>query len=146
MGLDMYLRAHRYLSSHDETEKALSEKAAALVGFESPFEVRTVSALAQYWRKANAIHRWFVMNVQSGVDDCREYDVNREDIDALIALCDRALETRESSFLPPKDGFFFGSTEIDEYYWNDLKQTRDGLRVVLEKLPPGCWLTYQSSW
>lgn len=146
MGLDMYLRAHRYLSSHDETEKALSEKAAALVGFEAPFEVRTVSALAQYWRKANAIHRWFVSNVQLGEDDCREYDVSVKAIDALIALCNRALETRDASLLPPQAGFFFGSTEVDEYYWNDIKQTRDGLRVVLEKLPPGCWLTYQSSW
>lgn len=146
MGLDMYLRAHRYLSSYREAEKEIAEKAAKLAGFEAPFKVRTVSALAQYWRKANAIHRWFVMNVQEGVDDCREYDVSLDQVQELIKLCNRALETRESSFLPPKDGFFFGSTEIDEYYWNDLQQTRDGLRVVVEKLPPWCWLTYQASW
>ena len=146
MGLDMYLRAHRYLSSHREDEKEIAEKAAAMVGFEAPFEVRTVSALAQYWRKANAIHRWFVSNVQGGDDDCREYDVGLDQIKALIEQCNRALETRDASLLPPQDGFFFGSTEIDEYYWNDLQQTRDGLRMVVEKLPKWCWLTYQASW
>ena len=146
MGLDMYLRAHRYLSAHREDEKELSEKTAALVGFEAPFEVRTVSALAHYWRKANAVHAWFVRNVQSGEDDCREYDVSREQVMELIEECVEALESRDADLLPPQAGFFFGSTEVDEYYWNDLEQTRDGLRVVLEKLPQNCWLTYQSSW
>lgn len=146
MGLDMYLRGHRYLSSHREDEKELSEKTAALIGFEAPFEVRTVSALAHYWRKANAIHRWFVANVQNGEDDCREYDVSRHQLQRLIDICVDALHTRDATLLPPQAGFFFGSTEVDEYYWNDLKQTRDGLRKVLEKLPQNCWLTYQSSW
>lgn len=146
MGLDMYLRAHRYLSAHREDEKEIADKAAELAGFEAPFEVRTVTALAQYWRKANAIHAWFVRNIQNGADDCREYDVSNEQLAALINQCDAALRTRDPKILPPQDGFFFGSTEVDGYYWNDLEDTRDGLRVVLAKLPKGCWLTYQASW
>ncbi len=146
MGLDMYLRAHKYLSDYREGEKEIAQQCAKLAGFESPFEVRTVTALAQYWRKANAIHDWFVRTAQDGEDDCREYDVSVAQIESLIALCEQAIKDRDPKLLAPRDGFFFGSTEIDDYYWQDLKDTAEGLRDVLAKLPQGCWLTYQSSW
>ena len=44
-----------------------------------------------YWRKANAIHRWFVQNVQDGVDDCGTYIVTREQLEQLKAACERVL-------------------------------------------------------
>lgn len=31
-----------------------------------------------YWRKANAIHKWFVDNIQDGEDDCGYYEVAPE--------------------------------------------------------------------
>lgn len=31
-----------------------------------------------YWRKANAIHAWFVKNVQGGVDNCQSHEVSKE--------------------------------------------------------------------
>ena len=40
-----------------------------------------------YWRKANAIHKWFVENVQEGVDDCGEYEVTVEQLTELRDLC-----------------------------------------------------------
>lgn len=44
-----------------------------------------------YWRKANAIHRWFVQNVQGGVDDCGTYIVTREQLEQLKATCEQVL-------------------------------------------------------
>jgi hypothetical protein len=38
-----------------------------------------------YWRKANQIHKWFVDNVQDGVDDCKEYWVSEEKLQELFA-------------------------------------------------------------
>lgn len=40
-----------------------------------------------YWRKANAIHRWFVENVQNGADDCGYYEVSKEQIKELLEIC-----------------------------------------------------------
>lgn len=41
-----------------------------------------------YWRKANAIHRWFVENIQDGEDDCDYHrEVTAEDLEELRDLC-----------------------------------------------------------
>jgi hypothetical protein len=44
-----------------------------------------------YWRKANAIHNWFVQNVQNGVDDCDIYLVTREQLEQLKEACEMVL-------------------------------------------------------
>ena len=36
-----------------------------------------------YWRKSNAIHNWFVNNIQDGKDDCGLYPVSKEKIKEL---------------------------------------------------------------
>ena len=109
-----------------------------------------------YWRKANAIHKWFVDNVQYGNDDCEEYYVLREQIQELKDTCIKVLEAsvliqdgtitehtlkdggliaeevpnmviKDDSvameLLPSEGGFFFGSTEYNQYYIQDLKHT-----------------------
>ena len=40
-----------------------------------------------YWRKANAIHRWFVNNVQDGIDECQETIVTRNQLFTLLQIC-----------------------------------------------------------
>lgn len=40
-----------------------------------------------YWRKANAIHQWFVENVQYGEDNCHRYRVEKSDIEKLLETC-----------------------------------------------------------
>lgn len=68
MGLDMYLTKRIWVGS-DERAKA------TITGVEGvkADRVKFIMEDAGYWRKANAIHRWFVDNVQHGDDDCREY-------------------------------------------------------------------------
>ena len=88
-----------------------------------------------YWRKANAIHRWFVKNVQDGEDDC---EVHRElTKDDLLTLRDLAHEVYTNPDLaerrlPTRSGFFFGSTQYDEGYMNDLKDTIDQIDNILK--------------
>lgn len=45
-----------------------------------------------YWRKANAIHRWFVKNVQDGEDDCGKYHVTRKQLEELRDCCMKVIE------------------------------------------------------
>lgn len=41
-----------------------------------------------YWRKANAIHQWFVDHVQDGEDDCDYHrEVTKEDLERLRDTC-----------------------------------------------------------
>lgn len=165
MGLDMYLLANRHYQKINW--KALGDNRE--LNYESPEVIQsdwkkiieasdlgsvatdiygvTVQVTCAYWRKANQIHNWFVDNVQGGDDDCREYGVSIEHLKELLSTCKEALEKKDPSLLPPAEGFFFGSTEIDEYYWGDLSQTIEKLERILS-LPEVEELSfcYQSSW
>ena len=104
-------------------------------------QIEAVDVHVGYWRKANAIHGWFVENVAKGVDDCRSMRVDPEELVELSDLCQRILDMPEGEErdklimekLPPTDGFFFGSTKIDEDYFQDLKDTVKILENVSEK-------------
>lgn len=117
----------------------------------------TVSLCIAYWRKANAIHRWFVEHCQDGVDECQPSNpVHVEQLAQLIQLCRAVISdpTRSEELLPPLPGFFFGSTDIDQWYIEDLEYTAKRLEKVVQAVlmrkveRPGEDLTfiYQSSW
>ena len=104
-----------------------------------------------YWRKANSIHGWFVRNVQDGVDDCHEYAVEKDKLKELLESVNAVLAdpTRADELLPPQSGFFFGSTEVNEYYIQDLKDTKKILESLFSELKGVAdypELFYRSSW
>ena len=143
MGLDMYLSAKRYLWEKDR-------EGIEVKGFDipAPLELCEVRCRAAYWRKANQIHGWFVRNLQGGEDNCRPFDVTREDLQALVDLCRKVLANRKlaSKLLPPNEGFFFGNYEYDDYYFDELQRTADELTALLEALDDSWSFEYQSSW
>jgi hypothetical protein len=153
MGLDMYLNASRYLSSYNEADK--EKKTTLLEMFpelkvyltEDSNPINEVSAEIGYWRKANAIHGWFVDNVQEGEDDCKKYFVNREDLETLKSICERVLADHSlaEELLPGRQGFFFGNTEFDDFYFGDLEATVRIIDLALA-LPVEWNIHYQSSW
>jgi hypothetical protein len=148
MGLDQYLTAKRYLWEHKDQEKQVAEKLAQIAGVPDGFRVKQLECEAMYWRKANAIHKWFVDNVQDGTDDCGTYWVSQDNLEQLLSVIETVLQDRSHAMtlLPPTSGFFFGSTEIDEWYWHDLEQTRDRLRTILAQDNTGWDFEYHSSW
>jgi len=153
MGLDMYLSAKRYLWS--DKDKAISTQVGEIIGVDgdqqrrlngSSLVVKEISLEAMYWRKANAIHNWFVCNIQNGEDDCKEYEVGRGQLEELLSYCRQALETKDPEILEPVEGFFFGSTEIDQYYWDDIQATAQGLERALTLPEKEYEFYYQASW
>jgi hypothetical protein len=143
MGLDMYLNAKRFLW-HDEKE--LSEQIAGVFPDLKGKQVKEVIVEAMYWRKSNAIHKWFVDNVQKGVDDCGYYYVSRDQLEALHQLILEVLDTKDATKLSPVAGFFFGSTAVDEWYWEDLRSTADKLEELKTQFQQGWEFEYHSSW
>ena len=103
-----------------------------------------------YWRKANAIHNWFVNNVQDGVDDCAFHDeVTKENLEELRDICHEVLcdPDMAEALLPTQGGFFFGSIVYDEWYIDDLKRTIDIIDKVLETTDfDKQMIYYVSSW
>jgi hypothetical protein len=121
MGLDMYLHARKRNAENAEPEEAI------------------------YWRKANAIHGWFGKNVckeegvEGGIANCKDYAVSREKLVELRDTIRVAVETRDTSLLPPTSGFFYGSTEVDEGYWIDLNWTANRVDAVLSEYNEEDW-------
>ena len=143
MGLDMYLNAKRFIwFGEDELGSKVAEAFPELKGK----RVKEVVVEALYWRKANAIHKWFVDNCQEGEDDCGNYYVGREQLEELRQLVLEALAKKDATLLPPQAGFFFGSTDINDWYWEDLRNTAEGLERVLAEFPEQWEFEYHSSW
>ena len=75
MGLDMYLKGKVFLD-YNSPER---EDIAKMLEIDE-YDVSAVTVELGYWRKANHIHKWFVDNVQNGVDNCGEYLVSKQDL------------------------------------------------------------------
>ena len=156
MGLDMYLSAqinsYRSYGSEPDAERAAMEKAASELGLPASANIDFIKIEREvaYWRKANQIHRWFVENVQEGNDDCGNYYVERDQLVQLRDLCDSLLANRDNKEalekLPPRSGFFFGGTEVDEYYWSDLESTVEQINRALADVSEKAEFYYHSSW
>lgn len=149
MGLDMYLSARRYLSVYKEEDKEILEVLDNIDVGQNGMKVKEIVYDAMYWRKANAIHRWFVQHCQSGIDDCREAYVPTDLIRDLVHDCEITLKNkgRAKELMPTQEGFFFGSTDIDDGYFEDLQNTVDTLKPLLERQDINNFdFYYRASW
>lgn len=158
MGLDMYLSARKHVSDYSfEEGKNTYEVGNILesIGLDRDAlstEAPSVSVELNvaYWRKANAIHKWFVDSLADGEDNCQPVYVNRKDLQSLLETLEEALKARRDDetadhddiatptledsleyILPTESGFFFGDTAYDEWYWMQLEWTHKRLTEIL---------------
>lgn len=123
MGLDSYI--FRAEKGYNFLEKCWSEDADENV--------------VEFWygRKANAIHGWFVDNVQGGEDDCRVALISEEKLKELEVILGKIVNYWNSTdsqglsdddrmekikdecakILPARAGFLFGYCEYDDYFY-----------------------------
>jgi len=159
----MYLSARKYVGNwprSGEEEKRAYQTVAEAVGirtFEAPSWAPhlIVEVSVGYWRKANAIHKWFVDNCQGGLDNCMPYSVEREKLEELLRVCQEVLAHKgqprgrdvAKNILPTAQGFFFGEAEFDDFYWDSLDHTVEQIRKILDNPElEGFEFTYRSSW
>lgn len=155
MGLDMILERVIFTFDNDDDKVCVSYKKNDKELFNiKNGEGVSIHQRVGYWQKANQIHGWFVDNVQAGKDDCKEYEVEESQLLTLKNICERILKdkTLAEELLPPQEGFFFGNTNINEYYFEDLKQTITIIdkaiadQKKLDKKDVWSYFTYHSSW
>ena len=153
MGLDMYLSKKIYIWANFNHTGAEGVIDITIKGKPVNINFNKVEYVTEevcYWRKANQIHAWFVEHVQNGVDNCGNYEVSVDDLRELISDCKQVLDRPElaADILPTRSGFFFGSTDYDEDYFEELKYTVETLEEALKDLPDAAHVQfeYTSSW
>lgn len=187
MGLDMYLYRRIYVGNgyreKKDKVKVVIPKTEKWKNTKIDIDKLTyITETIGYWRKANAIHQWFVDNVQEGNDDCKEYYVEQGKLKELLGLVNEVLAEcvlekgkinngysikfgkngeavkeynvvdgktivnpqKAEELLPTSEGFFFGSQDYDEYYIEDLKDTKKILEEALTYEDDAIY--YDSSW
>ena len=109
-----------------------------------------------YWRKANSVHNYFVTKVIKNEDLEDLYNIvikvldNIELIDGKVHNGDfyngfkfvpnyeEGKVIKDSTIckelLPTVSGFFFGSTDYDEFYYDDLVHTKKILEKILNEV------------
>ena len=152
MGLDMYLNKKHYIGAKWEHRGVDGNITITVKG--KPINI--IFDRIQYieeeiicWRKANAIHKWFVDNCQNGIDECQGSYVDYEQLKKLLSLVKRikANPRLAKELLPVQSGCFFGGIEYDECYFEKLDFTIEQLEKVLAE--PEAELSeyeYRSSW
>lgn len=157
MGLDMYLKAKVYHGEYFGDKVKAAELAKLFPSIDKNSNGIYVEATVKYWRKENAIHAWFVRELAEGKDECQNISVEKEDIARLIADIEKTIENKaaisrdpkriaEFSNLIPTSGFFFGSTEIDEYFWQGLESTAADLKKLLAPEWKDYEFVYRAIW
>ena len=156
MGLDMYLYASKYESRSQWKENDKEEMKGFYPSelqdfqtdiFERNFASKETHYQIGYWRKFNALHSYIVKVYANGEDNCREIPLYKSRIKEILQTL-KAIKNNHSKaneLLPTQSGFFFGSTDYDEWYWNDVEYS---IRVFEEalKLPDEYDIYYQASW
>lgn len=102
----------------------------------------------EYWlRKVNSLQGYFENKYQT--QNVVEHRFDLEDVQELIELTQKILEHPNdtdyiNSVLPPTSGFFYGSTEIDEYFFEDMKDINEIMTEIkntpnINRLLYWCW-------
>jgi hypothetical protein len=155
MGLDMYLYKRTYVKNWefmDESQKhrISIEKDGKVREDIKPERITYITEEVAYWRKFNALHAWFVENCQDGIDNCKEHYVSKQQLEELLSTLKEIDSSNEISTaeenLPTQSGFFFGGTEYDEYYFEEVKETIETLESLLSEENSDASYFYCSSW
>lgn len=104
-----------------------------------------------YFRKVNFIYAFF-QNVLVN-EECL---VEQHDIENLINTCVNVLQHHKCDSdegikfaqqnLPTQSGFFFGSTDYDNWYWDDVKDCLSQMRKLKKSLKKGDKIHISFSW
>lgn len=78
-----------------------------------------------YFRKVNFLVKFF--EERGFKREWRAVNVTLDDVEELLEACKQVLadHSKAEELLPTCDGFFFGSTDYDEWYFDDVKEVKE---------------------
>ena len=94
------------------------------------------------------MHSYIVREFADGEDDCKPIFLDVEDIKKILSTLKEITPNNASEVLPTQTGFFFGSQDYDEWYFEDVKYAIDLFTKMLDVLEnkKGWSAYYQASW
>jgi hypothetical protein len=96
-----------------------------------------------YFRKVNFVYAYFSPKL---IDEVAW--VTREDLIDLINRCEKVLKDHflAETLLPTQSGFFFGSTEYDDWYFYDVEDCKKQMSKLLKGLKDDELIYVAMSW
>lgn len=163
MGLGMYLLDEQEYNEYKEKINKCDPDSEEYWNISFPTELI-------YWRKANAIHRYFC-SVGEEIEKEVIYKITIKDLLELFNLINIILKEKAKRYkrnrknkikclqqsdynelaiiaegtLPTQEGFFFGSTEYDEQYYSDLEFTKESIKDIINLSNKDSFI-YYASW
>ena len=95
-----------------------------------------------YWRKCNQIRGWF--SRLENFEDNGATEISIETLNDLYQdLCEVSKDhSKAEEILPVQEGFFFGSYEYDEYYFEQIEDAIEQIKDFLSNLEEGADIIY----
>ena len=101
-------------------------------------------------RKENWVHGWVDRRIEGGVENTTNHELTIDDLFDLFRDMNLVLQDYDphliAELLPPTSGFFFGSTEVGDWYFLQVRRRRDELEKLLESHEEGDEYVYWSWW
>lgn len=152
MGLDQYLSVRKYVSRSDDIfDAVVSASDVGGIMEEDGYTGVFLEVPVMYWRKFNALHNHIVQVWGNGRDECQPIELPVDGLQTIVETLNTVLSNKSSAkeLFPTTSGVFFGGTDYDEYYFEQVKRTRNELRDFLKKLDErtdDLYPVYQASW
>lgn len=88
-----------------------------------------------YFSKVNFLIPFFESRGYN-IENCVPIRIDREDFEDLLERCNKVLSNHDlaKELLPTQDGFFFGNTEYNDWYFEDVKSVKDYVEDKLSEL------------
>lgn len=102
-----------------------------------------------YFRKVNFLVAYFA-DLGFDVENQTPLSITKEDAEVLLDRCNQVLEdhSKAEELLPTMSGFFFGSIDYDEGYFDDVESVADFLENELiptfDNLDPNEEITFET--
>ena len=81
-----------------------------------------------YFRKVNFLIPFFGYE-----ENCSNIEIDKYQVEDLIEACKEVLANHDkaSFLLPTQTGFFFGSTDYDDWYFDDVQNVKEKFEEIL---------------
>lgn len=154
MGLDMYFIARKWEARSRFDERRKLDYDPELSWFDAYIAERNFKSVETkyqigYFRKFNALHKYIVDNFADGNDDCKPVWLGKGYCEQILEVLKSVTEENAAEVLPTGSGCFFGSTEYDDWYFEDVKDAIELFEHIVSLLSTEhcIWeIYYEASW
>lgn len=136
MGLDQFINANIYVPVK-KIKDAVADTPAIAKHVDTEGNGAIVRVQIAQFRKFNALHG-YIESKGGKIENLQDVPINNL-LEELYYDCKQILATKDSKDgnadaidrMPPTAGFFFGSTEVDGWYYKDVKELHDLLADIV---------------